>query len=336
MPTDSPTPLPTNAPVATKAPVYTSTPEPTNTATPSKEPAGVEQPLKIINNCLIGKDNWIYFWGNNAESYYRGTNILDTAAKTNCKTIFEKLNDVCKTKGITLVIATIPNKEQVYPEHMPQMNIINTTKRQEDLLGYLQKNSTVKYLYPLKELIDAKSICDLYHMQDSHWNTAGGFMGAMEIYKAAGLAHQKLSDMNITIKEKSGGDLSALTGLTSNYMAPDIDYLKTVTPVSNYFANHVSSDKSELAVFESSEGNFPDKKIAVIGDSYRHAMKNYISKDFGKSLLAHADELKFRTPVVVDYIKELSKGDIIVLMAVERRDVYLCNYAQMLTNILME
>ena len=90
----------------------------------------------------------------------------------------------------------------------------------------------------------------------------------------------------------------------------------------------------ELAVYESQDAAYSDKKLAVLGDSFRRAMTAVYNKDFGKLLVAHRVELKYNTEVVINFLKELSDGDVLLLTCVERLDTELIPAADLLTKIL--
>ena len=283
---------------------------------------------------IFGRRDWLFYSGDSSEAYYRGTNLLTDGEMKTWKDKFEQLDNVCKAKGIDLVILVAPNKEQMYPEYMPTYQIASEKKRQDTFLDYMQSNSSVKYLYPKSELNTTKIFYDVFYKQDTHWNSLGGFTGVMAIYRALGLQATNVFELNVTESTRSGGDLSNFSGYSTTYRDWKISYKDNVSTTAEYFENHVTSSKTELSQFTTPGALYADKKIVVLGDSFRHAMSGFISKDFGKSTFAHRKELNYSTEVVINALNELGEGDVLVLTCVERYDGQLYSSAEQLIEIL--
>lgn len=283
---------------------------------------------------IFGRRDWLFYSGNNSEGYYRGTNILSDAEMDSWRQTFERLDAVCKEKGIDLVILVAPNKEQMYPEYMPTYQVETERKRQDVMLEYMTQNSSVKYLYPKSELSVTKIFYDVFYKQDTHWNLLGGFTGTMAVYRALGLATTNVFELDVKETTRTGGDLSNFSGYSTTYREWSVSYKNDLTTTRQNYENHVTSSSTELSQFFTPGAIYADKKLVVMGDSFRHAMSTFMTKDFGKSTFAHRDELVYETPVVVDALRELGEGDVLVLMCVERLDGNLCDSAIRLTDIL--
>lgn len=237
---------------------------------------------------IYGRCDWLFYSGDGSESYYQGTNLLSSSEMASWKNTFERLQNACDKKGITLVIMVAPNKEQIYSEYMPTYKIATDEKRQDRFLAYMQKNSSVKYLYPYNDLITAKYFYDVFYKQDTHWNAIGGFMGSMALYRALGMSTTNLFDLNITEHTRFGGDLSNFSGFTSEYTDYIVNYKPEVKTSVQYFENSTGGE-NELCQYTSDSAN--DAKIVVIADSFRHAMSQYISKDFARATISHRSDV---------------------------------------------
>ena len=286
-------------------------------------------------SAIIGRRDWLFFIGDNSEKYFTGANPLSDGEMESWRLTFERLDEICKAKGISLVVMAAPNKEQLYPEYMPNTYKVTEPKRQDLFLSYMQANSSVRYLYPKNELIATKYFYNVFYKQDTHWNALGGFTGAMAVYRALGLPTLNLFDLETEAYTQNGGDLSNLSGgIRNDYPEYRINYRPGLLPAVNYYENHVTSSTSELSRWTTAGAVFADKKIVVLGDSFRHAMTAIFSKDFGTATIAHRTELGYNTPVVIDALKELGEGDVLLLMAVERYDGQLPDAALKLISIL--
>ena len=368
-PTPAPTATPTPAPTATPTPKPTATPEPTPTphthdyrtvksSTADQDNYGYVlrrcascgeysldglQPKKVDNSYLApeygggaiyGRRDWLFYSGDNSEGYYRGTNLLSVEETGAWRDSFAALDRVCREKGIDLVIMTAPNKEQMYPEYMPTYKVETQTKRQDAFLSYMNAFSSVRYIYPKAELNTTKIFYDVFYKQDTHWNALGGFTGAMAVYRALGLATTNVFELDVTERTREGGDLSNFSGYKTTYRDWSISYKPEIKTTVEYYENHVTSSPTELSQFHAEGALYADKKLVVLGDSFRHALSGVMSKDFGKSTFAHRKELDFETPVVMEALRELGAGDVLLLMAVERYDGQLPAAADRLTAIL--
>ena len=360
-PTPKPTPTPTPKPTATPAP--TPTPHAHNYTVVKSSTADLDNygyTLKRCTSCgeysltdyvpklvddsylapeyaggaIYGKRDWLFYSGDNSEGYYRGTNLLTTDEMAAWRAAFEALDEVCRAKGIDLVIMAAPNKEQMYPEYMPTYKVETQTKRQDVFLNYMQSTSSVRYVYPKAELTTTKIFYDVFYKQDTHWNALGGFTGAMAIYRALGLQTTNVFELDVTEKTREGGDLSNFSGYKTTYRDWSYSYKPGVTTTVEYFENHVTSSPTELSRYHAQGARYADKKIVVLGDSFRHALTAVLSKDFGVSTFAHRKELDYQTPVVMEALAELGPGDVLVLMAVERYDGQLPGAADTLRAIL--
>lgn len=279
---------------------------------------------------MYGRYDWLFYNGDNSVGYYQGTNILSNAEMAGWRNTFESLKKVCDAKGIRLAIVVGPNKEQVYPEYMPYFQVATQEKRQDVFLKYMQANSSVNYIYPLSQMNTAKILYDVYYKQDTHWNAIGGFVAAMEVYRTLGMETTSILDIGVTEIQHSGGDLVAIMGAPSaSYTNYGVSY-KSEISANVEFLPGSTVGATELRRYTSNSPN--GAKLVVLGDSFRHAMSDYFAKDFAKATIAHRND--FGNAAVQSALKELSSGDVLVLVAVERYDAQNVDMAATLAQFL--
>ncbi|MBO7659381.1 MAG: hypothetical protein J6T65_08745 [Clostridia bacterium] len=289
-----------------------------------------------------GIHDWYFYAGDDSLGYVQGTNVLTLGEMRAWKETFEDLQTECDKKGISLVILVCPNKEQVYQEYLPSgidLSKSDDQKRESIMAAYMKENSRVKYVYPLQQEKTAKILYETYLQQDTHWNSVGGFIGAMQVYQALGKPTTGLQKVEVIEGDYAGGDLVSLgvgdathyTGYTVNYK-PEIK-VRTTWTFSNNITGGNQTVTGELKILES---NSPNKHTAlIIGDSFRHAICGYIAKDYSKVYVTHRsdfdtvsnymqDEAGNVTPcgrqIIREALRQLSDGDLLLLMAVERYD----------------
>lgn len=313
-----------------------------------------------------GKFRWLFYLGDNSKAYYDGTNSLTDEQMASNAAILDQLNELCKAKGITLQIAIWPNKDQVYAEFTGYENATldeRKNARTYKWVKYVQDNTDVKIVYPLEELWAMKPYFDVYCKYDTHWNTAGGFIGYQAMLKSLGL--DSVNILDCPVFEYTGGDpladdhyyrqlkgdMLGMDGWTYNgndYPAHRNYYIK--------YLPHVKIDSKEGIDFENKNmpqgdpnGNIDgagdtrhttaanatyDKKFVMLADSFRVMQLGYIEKDFSDCFMTHRGKVNHADTVAA--IKNLGEGDILVIAAVERYDQDTVNTAQHIINILSQ
>ncbi len=263
---------------------------------------------------LHGKDGWLFY---NAAGYestindYLCNNLYDEAELQRIAAGYQALNDQYAAQGITFVLMIPTNKEQVYPEYMPDaLQPVGTVSRTDQLVAYLREHTTVPVVYTKQALIDAKPEAQLFYKYDSHWNQCGGFVGEQLLREVLQGKKEDLSDYEIKVlPDRYIGDLATVSGLqdTLYEYPPEVaGYQPGVT------ATLTSGEDSEEATMMSYVSDAPDqRRLLMIKDSFCYSMLPFLSKDFGETLFTTDSTL------AKELIAE-RHPDIVVLEIVER------------------
>lgn len=273
----------------------------------------------ISGDALYGKDDWLFYTDQDNLEFYKGTNILDDKTAKKWKNSYIELDKICKEKGITVVFAVFPNKEQVYPQYMPSFFIENDPKRLPSFAEYVRRDTDLKYIYPLEE-IKAYTLRETYLRQDTHWNSIGAALGVSAIYKELKMPEIVPDDWKITETERRGGDISNFCGYFANYTNYDVKYKPEIK------VEMESISEQQFKKYTSNSEN--DRTLFIIGDSFRVATENYLSRDFKTIYSAHYNHLD--NEYVDEAIADLSEGDVIIVSALERMDKYVYKSAKYL------
>ena len=191
----------------------------------------IEFPIKYLNNhkVLVGQSDWLYLNENNIP-YYQGINKIATESEIRKHVeSYLKLKKMCDKVGKRLVILICPEKEEIYPEYMPTMEIVDEVEVPIDIRDYLIKNTDIQYIYPKEELLKHKKNYLVYKKYDSHWNSIGGFVAANELKKALGFKTENLRDFKLKKEETLDADL-AYYGNTSIDSLPMM-FLKIINQI---------------------------------------------------------------------------------------------------------
>ncbi len=277
-----------------------------------------------------GRNKWLFYRGDNSEAYYQGTNLLSDPELATYMNTLQTLQTLCDQKGIQLLIAVWPNKDQVYYEYMPSIEVITQNKRVERWADFINKNTDTKVIYPINELLAAKPYWEVYYQYDTHWNNAGGFIGFQAMLKALGIETTELKNLPVTMLKNSGlGDMISIGGLDSKEYTGRFNYAVDYLPEVNVLSK-VGGDGANDIRHTTSDGP-SDVNFVMLADSYRVMQLSYLEKQFTDCFLAHRNQVNDAS-----VINAVLESDILVLAAVERYDYSIIQTANTLIQILSQ
>ena len=297
-------------------------------------------PLTIMGpqnaGAIEGKHKWLFYSGNNSIGYYQNTNPLSDQQLQNYAAILQELYNLCKAQGKEVRIMFMPNKEQIYWEYMPTLNVTPGDKRTQKFADYINENTDMEVIFPYEELRAAKPYWQVYSRLDTHWNAAGGFVGAQALCESLGLETVSMYDLPIVqdnSKTLSKSDLINIGQLNKADYGEDTDYIITYKPEVNMLSEKGGFETDDISVTVSDSEN--ECNFVLLSDSFRKNMVPFLKKEFSNGLFTHRDKVKGDNPnpTVVQAIKD---ADIIVIAAVERIDTDVIRTAQKVIEILEE
>ena len=250
-----------------------------------------------------------------------------------------RIKELCKERGIQLQICIWPNKNQVYSEYLG-LTPATTTKRVDRLVEYVQNNSDVKIIYPLKELKSAKPYADMYLKYDTHWNCAGGFVGYQAMLASLGLETTDFYNCTMYDTNYSSysdpyyaqvrGDILGMSVPNASSYPNDHNYYIVYRPevtVDSFSGSNGAGDTRHTTA-----ANAPnDLNFVMLADSYRVMQLSYLEKDFTDCFLTHRSHVND-----ADVKEAIKNSDILVIAAVERLETNILDTAKQIIKILQE
>lgn len=201
----------------------------------------------------------------------------------------------------------IPNKEYIYKEYLPNGIVEASNEKNIDrVVSYIRNNSDIKVAYPKEELLSMKETYPTYYKYDTHWNEIGAYVGYATLMRTLGKEPKSLSEWEVTSFHKNHGDLvgiAKLENLLPTYQEVEVNFSDEVTLL---FDDEQENDSYQKYYYSNGSG-----KIFVMGDSFRMAMKPYLSRQYEFSFYVHRDRQLFR-----EVLEE--KPDVLVYQLVER------------------
>ena len=270
------------------------------------------------NQVLAGKNNWLFYVEkseNDTIADYEGTNRYTKEEMGEFLQVVMENQKQMEERGIQFAVLVAPNKENVYPEYMPDYYSHNPVSNTDVLVEYLKKGgvSIVSSKEDMKNLTDRYQ---LYYPYDSHWNQLGAYVSVGSVLQQLQIPTKSLESREMisyplkgNYHEGAWSDLANMSGL--HYIMDDeMEFEVKGTPKidwNQYMINHYSHQISHY----SNENAAVDKKVFLIGDSFRTAMVPAMCEVFQEVYVIHRSDY---LPAMLDE----TQPDYVILEYVER------------------
>ena len=239
---------------------------------------------------VLGKDGWLFYYGD-IENQLDFWNFSSGQINQITRNLINA-NNVLNDQGIEMMLYVVPDKARIYSEYVSdyiagRMVEDNSTIQ---LLNFLSENvPELKVVFPYDTLANYKSANSdvmLFSKGDTHWNTVGSYLGALDFLSALNEEADSIENQVIVCEEnnKLSGDLAVLLNTSvrgANEYAIDYEltgYTKTDIQEVNGFA------------YEHQQGVADEKRnLFVSRDSFALALSDFIAPAFRDSTWVHND-----------------------------------------------
>ena len=135
----------------------------------------------VEDKVLLGKDGWLYY--TETEADYMGQGLTDGELQTAARNL-ALVQEYAESQGAKFLFTIAPNKNSLYPEHMPSYipKGVETANRTR-LPAYLA-DAGVHYADLYAAFENQEDI--LYFATDSHWTSKGAALAADTLLSAVG------------------------------------------------------------------------------------------------------------------------------------------------------
>lgn len=242
------------------------------------------------NEVLLGKDGWLFYkaTSDGTPLYdYMGINHFSEEELAKVYDNLVAIGDGISARGMDVIFMTVPNKEQVYSEYMPDtVDKINDKSRLDELTEYIESKGGLiadryGYVDTSKVLRTCKDTYPLFYRTDTHWTECGSYLALMELRRAMDQKVTPIDEVVFTDKGGFVGDLAKISGSRDEY--------SDVNPVID--ASSINDDSTK------------DQVMLIIGDSFGDAMihsaKHFYKEVYWVRLKEYTDELDRYEPDVV-------------------------------------
>ena len=137
----------------------------------------------ITEDAVLGRDGWLYFGDTLPD--YAGLEPMSQREIFSAAHNLSLISEYCESHGARFLFTMAPNKNSLYPEHMPALTASSAPSNAERLAQALkQPGMDVNYL-DLFALFRGQEET-LYFQTDSHWNSKGAALAADAVNQALG------------------------------------------------------------------------------------------------------------------------------------------------------
>lgn len=265
---------------------------------------------------------------------YAHVNLWKETSVGNLGQSYQTVSDWLAEKGIPFYYIQCYDKHSVYPEQFTDaVRQIGDVSKTDQILSYLENNTTVAAISLKQPLLDAKAQYEVYSNwgDPSHWTDRGAYVGYLHIMDRLNQDRQtplkvlQESDYDITVEN---------VGITLNRVIHEDDFVevfKIRDPQAQQADNSVMGkwqDQYHTVWKNPNAGN--DLKLLLLCDSY---FNSYLVDDFAESFsevwVIWADHME-----ELPQMLEIYDADMVIIECAERvdRNYNMYNLAQALAD----
>jgi hypothetical protein len=263
--------------------------------------------VSAVPKVLVGKHGWLFMdklvIRPGTIDSFRSIHPFRTEELEQWKRLLEERKEWLAARGIFYLFIIAPNKNTIYPEFMPDcIRKVHPQSRMDQLVEYLEQNSTVPFLDLRKVLINAKNKYPVYSRTDTHWNDYGAYIAYRKIMKYAARYFKEaeplpLSRFKIKILNSAGRDLAEMLSLHLDVLRENVIRLKPNPPLTAVSHNLGKISRFvRQSLWECKSARLPN--IIMVHDSFYHQLKRFLSESFSRVLYIWDWNLNFYPEVV--------------------------------------
>jgi len=222
---------------------------------------------------VVGKDNWLFFTGDQAQESHRGLHQFSAIELENWRDELQARHDWTERRGIHYLLVIAPDKQSIYPENLPAHLANASATPLDQLMEVLAKHSTVNVLDLRNSVANEKSANQVFWRSDSHWNDQGEYIGYREILRRLRQWSPELEPIPFSQFRRVqvgtwSGDLAAMIGLIGSVVEPQVE-LEPLFPWSSHPASAPGDPPAGSMKYSAWEGPSAQlPRAVVVHDSY--------------------------------------------------------------------
>ncbi|MGI6220980.1 MAG: alginate O-acetyltransferase AlgX-related protein [Coriobacteriales bacterium] len=276
----------------------------------------------VTDQVVVGDDGWL-FYGLTLPDYL-GQSTLSDRALNNIAHNLVFMQGYANSKGADFVFAVAPNKNTLYPEHMPARYVRSDAPGNWERLKPVLYDHGVRYVDLFEKLGEVDEV--LYLKTDSHWDNRGALIAAnalLAAFERPALAYDEAAWIT---RDDFTGDIAKML-YPADPGAEEQSYVIGVNDGEGFAGeawSYVQGSTVEDDVVETRSAGKRSaqdaKRLLVYRDSFANALIPYLSTAFQNSLFTKL------VPYDAGQIDAFD-ADCVVVERAERHLYYLAEHA---------
>jgi hypothetical protein len=292
--------------------------------------------ISPIPEVILGTDGWLYYAGLRTNKLLdrdlRGRDPFSQDELDHWRRLLIERTRRFRTIGARYVLVIAPNKESIYPEHLPAwIGPKLGPSRLDQLMAFLKSAPEATVIDLRASLIADKGLEILYYKTDTHWNPRGAHTAYREIARILepyfpGLSVRSWASFNPKVIERQSMDIARMMGLEF----PDEDFKLAYSACAERQPIPIpipealqSTTPSPYSTRCHAPGNI---NAVIFQDSFGWALAPFLEESFRSA--ANFDRMGWNNAAGYD-LSETLKANLVVEILVERNLSTVLRYAEL-------
>lgn len=248
---------------------------------------------------VLGSQGWLYF----AETLddYRGIGLADAALRETARDL-ALIQEAASAQGAEMLFVIAPNKNSLYPGHMPRWIEnghagSNAARLMPLLAEYGVRSADLFAAFTARDEI-------LYYRTDSHWTGRGAALAADAILEELGRSSDFFTREFISSKAHTG-DLYVMLYPRGRETEDDLQ------PIDGFAFRSLNDPRGGEAITIRTENAAGEGSLYCWRDSFGISLYPYLAESFATSVFSRSEQYDLSG-------KEAREADVLVLELVER------------------
>lgn len=256
-----------------------------------------------VDSAIVGTDDWLYY--SSTLDDYLGRNALTDQQARGIVHNLEMIQDRVEASGADFLFTVAPNKNTLYPEHMPYQYAIKESETfNRDAVGHALEASDVDYCDLFATFEGQDEV--LYFARDSHWNGKGALLAYDEILDKLEKGHDDYASANVERRKDFVGDLDKM--VFPAWSRPEYNYYYGVEERYEYVTNTGSVEEPLIRTRN------PDAtgSLYMYRDSFGNLLLPFFASAYGTATFTKS------FPMMLDYDLASNRPDTVIFEIAER------------------
>ena len=229
----------------------------------------------VTKDVLCGTEGWLYFTPTLPD--YTRSGLMSQRALWCAARRLALLQEYAEAQGGQFLFVIAPNKNSLYPEHMPALPRAEASSNAEALLSLLAEQDVAALdLFALFRAQDET----LYYPRDTHWNVKGAALAADALLAALGRESAYFGADFAEAGHRS--DLYEMLFPAGTETDPDYVY----SPGFSFSASSTNADSIRLTT----QCGTGDGSLLMYRDSFGRALYPYLAERFEEASFSRKDD----------------------------------------------